>query len=156
MDSAAVAAAAGVATAVIALVAAFLVVWQVVEMRRASYATAFKAVYDLLQRQELRQERRFVFRELRDRPFDTWTTEEIIRAEQVCESYDSVGIMCRMGFIPVHVVADSWGDSVRTSWTILRPLVEKYRSERGAPELWDDFQWLAGRANELHGQRLST
>ncbi|MET8653914.1 DUF4760 domain-containing protein [Nocardia aurea] len=155
MDSAAIAAAAGVSTAVIALVAATLVIWQVSEMRRATYATAFKAVHDLLQQEELRQDRRFVLTTLRPRPVDTWTNDEIVRAERVCASYDAVGIMCRMKFIPIDVVAVSWGDSLRTSWTILRPLVERYRAERGAPEFWNDFQRLAGRANELYGQRQS-
>ncbi|TQM25779.1 DUF4760 domain-containing protein [Nocardia bhagyanarayanae] len=155
MDSSAVAAAAGVATAVIALVAASLVVWQVTEMRKTTYVSAFKAVYDMLQAEGIRQDRRFVMRELRIRNLDTWTEDDILRAERVCHSYDSVAIMCRNGFIPTDVVADSWGDSLRTCWSVLRPLVEKYRSDRGAPELWDDFAWLAGRATELHGQRQS-
>ncbi|MGW6421368.1 DUF4760 domain-containing protein [Nocardia sp. NPDC055053] len=153
MDSAVIAAAASVSTAVIALVAAGLVVWQVTEMRRATYASAFKVVHDLLQAEELRQDRRFVMTQLRARPLATWTEAEIVRAERVCASYDSVGVMCRMRFIPIDVVADPWCDSIRTSWSVLRPLIEKYRSERGAPEFWCDYQRLAGRANELHGQR---
>lgn len=153
MSSTAISAAAAVGTAVIALVAAALVVWQVTEMRRATYASAFKAVHDLLQTEELRKDRRFVMADLSGRPVETWTEAEIVRAERVCASYDSVGVMCRMRFIPVDVVADSWCNSIRTSWGVLRPLVEKYRADREAPEFWRDFQRLAGRANELHGQR---
>ncbi|WP_459546674.1 DUF4760 domain-containing protein [Nocardia sp. X0981] len=74
----------------------------------------------------------------------------IQRAEKVCHSYYCVGIMCRNGFIPTNVVADSWGDSLRTCWNGLQPLVEKYRSERNPPQLWDEFPWLAERAVELH------
>ncbi|ONM50031.1 DUF4760 domain-containing protein [Nocardia donostiensis] len=155
MDSSAIAAAAGVATALIALVAASLVVWQVIEMRKATYATAFKSVYDMLQNEKLRQDRRFVMRELKGRDFDAWTESEILRAERVCHSYDCVGIMCRNGFIPTEVVADSWGDSLRTSWDVLQPLIERYRAERGAPELWDDYQWLAARAAILRARRHS-
>lgn len=149
MDSSAVAAAAGVATALIALVAAVLVVWQVVEMRKTTYASAFKAVYDMLQDESLRQDRRFVMRHLRVREFASWSDEHIQRAERVCHRYDCVDIMCRRGFIPPDVVADSWGDSLRTCWNVLQPLVEEYRADRNAPELWDDFQWLAGRAVEI-------
>ncbi|BDT89870.1 hypothetical protein GV791_01615 [Nocardia cyriacigeorgica] len=155
MDSSAIAAAAGVATALIALVAASLVVWQVTEMRKTTNASAFKAVYDMLQDERIRQDRRLVMRELRFRELGAWTEEEILRAERVCHSYDCVAIMCRNGYIPTVVVADSWGDSLRTCWSVLRPLVEKYRADRGAPELWDDFAWLAGRATELHGRRQS-
>jgi hypothetical protein len=121
MDSSAVAAAAGVATALIALVAAVLVVWQVVEMRKTTYASAFKAVYDMLQDESLRQNRRFVMRHLRIREFVSWSDEDIQRAERVCHSYDCVGIMCRSGFIPTDVVADSWGDSLRTCWNVVQP-----------------------------------
>ncbi|WP_198165356.1 hypothetical protein [Nocardia fusca] len=109
MDSSAVAAAAGVATALIALVATVLVVWQVVEMRKTTYASAFKAVYDMLQDESLCQDCRFVMRHLRIREFASWSDEDIQRAERVCHSYDCVGIMCRRGFIPTDVVADSWG-----------------------------------------------
>ncbi|CCF66163.1 protein of unknown function [Nocardia cyriacigeorgica GUH-2] len=143
------------ATALIALVAASLVVWQVTEMRKTTNASAFKAVYDMLQDERIRQDRRLVMRELRFRELGAWTEEEILRAERVCHSYDCVAIMCRNGYIPTVVVADSWGDSLRTCWSVLRPLVEKYRADRGAPELWDDFAWLAGRATELHGRRQS-
>ncbi|MCX0273308.1 hypothetical protein NLM24_21935 [Nocardia zapadnayensis] len=46
-------------------------------------------------------------------------------------------------------MADSWGDSLRTCWNVVQPLVEKYRADRSAPELWDDFQWPARRAVEI-------
>lgn len=156
MDSAGIAAVASVSTAVIALVAASLVVWQIAEMRRATYAAAFKALHDMLQAEELRQDRRLVMTHLRNRPVASWTDDEIVRAERVCASYDSVGIMCRMRLVPVDLVADTWCDSIRNSWNVLRPLVEKHRSDRGAPEFWSEFQRLAGRANELHGRRQQT
>lgn len=133
MSSETVAAAAGVTTAAIALVAAVLVVWQVKEMRRATYASAFKAVHDLLQTESLRQDRRFVMTDLKNRAFATWTEEEMSRAGRVCASYDSVGVMCRLGLIPVDMVAEPWCDSIRTCWRIVRPLVDKYRSERSRP-----------------------
>ncbi|MFD9549326.1 hypothetical protein ACFWBG_18180 [Nocardia salmonicida] len=153
MDAGTIAAGAGVSTAVIALGAAILVVWQVTEMRRAAYASAFKVVHDLLQTEEIRQDRRFVMANLRDQPFAVWSDDAKIRAERVCASYDSVGIMCRMRLIPLEVVVDPWGDSIRKCWNVLRPLVESYRQERGVPGHWGDFQRLAGRANELHGQQ---
>ena len=56
--------------------------------------------------------------------------------------------MCKHGMMPTDVLADGWGDSLRRSWDILRPLVLRYRSDRDAPELWDDFEWLAGVAHQ--------
>ncbi|MGW1737806.1 hypothetical protein ACWCPQ_03260 [Nocardia sp. NPDC001965] len=32
---------------------------------------------------------------------------------------------------------------------VLEPLFGKYREDRNAPELWDDFEWLARPAIEI-------
>ena len=145
----------GAVTAVITLVTAYIVIRQVREMQRATHATAFKAVYDMLQSDACRADRGFVMGELATKPFDQWTPDERKRAERVCQNYDSVGIMCRQHFIPVAVVADSWGDSLRRTWTILAPLVTHYRVARNSKEFWDDFEWLATQAEKfrqkIHG-----
>jgi hypothetical protein len=88
---------------------------QIKEMRRATYAAAFKAVYDMLQTDDVRNARRFVFVTLANKSFDSWTEEEKREAEKVCNSYDTAAIMVRNGMIPVQVVADNWGDSLRRS-----------------------------------------
>ncbi len=71
------------------------------------------------------------------------------------QNYDCVGIMCRQGFIPVAVVADSWGDSFRRTWAILAPLAASYRVTRNSKESWDDYEWLAAQAEgfrqKIHG-----
>ncbi len=137
-------------TALITLATALVVVRQVSEMRRATNASAFKSVYDMLQTDICRADRGFVMGELRNKPFSDWTIEERRRAERVCQNYDCVGIMCRHNFIPVAVVADSWGDSLRNTWKVLVPLVSHYRIERNSKEFWDDFEWLAGQAEQFH------
>lgn len=152
MDPGVVAALAGTATATIALCAAVIVVWQVVEARRATFASAFKVAYDILQAEDLRRDRRVVSAVLKSKDLASWTHEEIAHAERVCQSYDAIGIMCRHGYLPTKVIADSWGDSLRTTWCVVRPLVERYRIDRNAPEFWDDYQWLAKEAMKLHGE----
>lgn len=145
----------GVATAAIAFCTAIIVIRQVREMQRSTHATAFKTVYDILQTDSCRADRGFVMGVLAQKPFGLWTPDERMRAERVCQNYDCVGIMCRHDFIPVAVVADSWGDSLRRTWTVLAPLVTHYRVERNSKEFWDDFEWLATQAEQyrkkIHG-----
>jgi hypothetical protein len=75
-----------------------------------------------------------------------WSEEEINHGERVCASFDSVAIMCRHRMLAPAVLADSWGDSIYQCWSVLAPLANRYRAARDAPELWDDFEWLAGLA----------
>ena len=130
------------------LVTVLIMAFQIREMRRATYAAAFKAVYDMLQTDDVRNARRIVLGTLASKPLDSWTDEEKRIAEKVCSSYDTVAIMVRNGMVPVDVVADSWGDSLRRTWHILSPLVNAYRVQRNSREYWDDYEWLAEQAKK--------
>lgn len=146
--------------ALVVLVVTMLVIGrQTSEARRAAYAQAFGVVFQILQEQSVRDARRVVLRSLTGMPVEEWTEAEIQSAEIVCATYDTAAIMCRHGMLPVDVLADSWGDSIRRSWVTLEPLVSDYRAKRDANELWDDFQWLALEAEAFvhhrHFQRLS-
>lgn len=137
------------------LVTVLIMAFQIREMRRATYAAAFKAVYDMLQTDDIRNARRIVLGALAGKPLDSWTDEEKRTAEKVCSSYDTVAIMVRNGMIPVDVVADSWGDSLRRTWRILSPLVDAYRVQRNSREYWNDYEWLAKQA-EKYQRSLSS
>ncbi|SRR6266699_1995235 len=149
MNPAVIGAVADVITALVAIGTACFVLLQVREIRRASHASAFKAVYDILQTDSMREEREFVIVELAKKTFADWTSGDKKRAERVCQSYDSVGIMCKHQFSSVAAIADSWGDSLRKCWKILSPLVAQYRVERNSAEFWDDFEWLAKEAEKF-------
>jgi len=142
-----------IVSAVILVVTALILWIQISETRRATYTTAFKAVYDMLQDEAKREDRGFVLGDLANKPFNTWTPTEKQRAEKVCHNYDAVGIICRNRLLPTHLVADSWGDSLRRCWTILSPLVTEYRTTRNSREFWDDFEWLAREA-EKYQQKI--
>lgn len=122
-------------------------------LTNAAYAQVYRTVVDILQDEDVRRARRTVLEQLASRPFSAWGAPDIKAAERVCNTYDSVGIMIRHGMLPVEYVADSWGDSLRRTWAILRPLVYTYRSERNAPEYWNDYEYLAGEAAELAKRR---
>ncbi len=143
-----IAAVAQVVSAIILVATAFILWVQIRETRRATYASTFKAVYDMLQDESKREDRGFVLGELGVKDFSSWTPDEKKRAEKVCHSYDALGIICKNRLLPAHLVTDSWGDSLRRCWIILAPLVSEYRTSRNAKEFWDDFEWLAREAEK--------
>jgi hypothetical protein len=136
------------ASVVILFVTAIFVWRQVREIRHATNATAFKSVYDILQADDVREARRVVLTSLADKAYESWTDQEIKLADKVGATYDSVGIMVKHGMIPVEVVADNWGDSLRRNWRILSPLVMRYRAQRNSRDYWNEFEWLARQADK--------
>ena len=144
-----------IASAITLIVTAVVLWLQINATRRASYTSAFKAVYDMLQDEAKRDDRGFVLGELAKKSFDMWTPQEKKRAEKVCHTYDAVGIICRNRLLPTDLIADSWGDSLRRCWKVLAPLVSEYRTARNSREFWDDFEWLARQA-EQYQQRIHT
>lgn len=153
MQPVTIAAIAQILSAIILVVTAVILWIQISETRRATYTSAFKAVYDMLQDENKRKDRGFVLGELSKKAFDTWTPQEKERAEKVCHNYDAVGIICKNRLLPTKLVADSWGDSLRRCWKILAPLVSEYRTARNSLEFWDDFEWLAREA-EKYQQKI--
>jgi len=132
-------------SALVVLVTVIIMANQTREMRRATNATAFESIYNMLQ-DDVVQSARYTVYSLADKPFESWTDDEKKVAEKVCCSYDAVGIMIRNNMLPLDVVADSWGYSLRRSWRILSPMVVSYRVLQNSVEYWDDFEWLARQA----------
>jgi len=116
------------------------------EMRLATYASAYKSIVDILQTDEVLEARDYLFNILVDKPFKSWNKKDKQKADKVCRSYDAVGQMVRHEFLPKEYVVDSWGDSLRRSWSILSPHVFDRRKQRNSAEIWDDFEWLAKEA----------
>lgn len=129
-----------------------LILWrQLGEIKKADRGRTYYEVLKDLQNEPIRAARRTVF-ELKDVSFDKWNDEQKQAGEQVCSSYDVVGMLVRHGFVGEDLVIESWGDSLRRLWPILEPLVES-RRKRNSPAFWDDFQYLARRATRLQPRR---
>ena len=135
---------------IILLITAFILRSQVSEMRKATYADAYKAAVDILQADDVREARKIVFRYLTDKPLEQWNEEEKDIAEKVCSTYDLVGLMVREGMLPEKFIVDGWGASLRKSWRILSPMIVSYRAQRNSLELWDDYERLAKEAEKFH------
>jgi hypothetical protein len=55
--------------------------------------------------------------------------------------------MVRQGMLPKELIIDSWGNSLYSSWPIVRPLIDEYRKKRG-PNFWDDYERLSKEAKK--------
>src|SRR6266508_5363110 len=131
---------------VILIATLFYLQREVHEARISTYAGAYKATVEILQAEEIRNARRYLFENLENKAFESWNELDKREAEKVCHTYDSIGQMVRYGFIPKQYVVDSWGASLRRSWVITLPLVFEYRQQNNAAEIWDDYEWLAKEA----------
>ena len=127
------------------VITAAFVIWQLKEMHRTTQAQAYSVAVDRLQDEKVREARRLIFK-LSDKPLEKWSGDEIIAAEVVCHTYDMVGQMVRHNLLSKKIIIDSWGPSLRNSWSILNRLVKKYRQDFNANEYWDDYEWLAMEA----------
>jgi len=135
------------AISIVVLIATLFYIHREVHLARIStYAGAYKAIVEILQAEEIRSARRYLFENLEKKPFESWNQEDRQEAEKVCHTYDSVGQMVRYGFIPKQYVVDSWGASLRRTWAITLPLVYEFRQQNNAAEIWDDYEWLAKEA----------
>jgi len=140
---------------IILVVSVYYVVRQVREMRLATYASAYKAVFEILQSEDIRTARRYVFTQLRQKAFKKWNQKDVAQAEKVCQAYDAVGQMVRNGMLPVKYIVDNWRSGLVNSWPILSPMVNLYRVERNSPEEWDDYEYIAKEAM-LYEKKMKT
>jgi len=158
MDFTSIVAILTILTNVAVVISVAVLIFQLKEMHTTTLAQSYSVARGILQDEEIRQARKAIF-ELgrKGKKLEKWNKSDIKNAEMVCHTYDSVGQMVRNNLLKKKVVIDNWGPSLRRSWPILEPLVNKYRSEWDAPEVWDDFEWLADKAikdnNKREGKR---
>lgn len=124
-------------------VSVFFVKHELDEMKTATYASVFKTTREMLQDDEIRKSRKYIFTE-----FNIHNLDDVAKghADNVCTTYDATGQFIRYGLLPKEFIIDNWGYSIEKSWNILSEYVTQIRNERNATEIWDDFQWLAGEA----------
>jgi len=129
-------------------IATLLLYSTVLEMRKGTYAQAFKAALDILQQEDVRNARKFLFRELEKKPYQDWSQEDRDKAEIVGYTYDALGMMIRHKML-LRQHIDSWDRSIRESWKILEPMAEDYREQKGFKERWEDYEKLATHSDEV-------
>jgi hypothetical protein len=81
---------------------------------------------------------------------DGATASKIEADPRVLEAAQSIGIILEgLGYavfarmVPLNVVDELMGGTVRVAWRKLRPYVEYERERAGSQKTWEWFQWLA-------------
>lgn len=128
------------------------IIRQIREARYTTLAQAYSTIVEILQEEKIRQARKVVF-SLKEKSPAKWTKKEIEAAENVCHTYDIVGQMTRNHLLPMGIIIDNWGSSLRSSWPILSQLVNKYRNDFKATEYWDDYEWLYVKAVRFNNRK---
>jgi len=128
------------------VVSLLLLLRQLREMSKATYASTYIAIMGIMQADPVRESRGRVLRDLRSKSPECWDKTDAEHAERVCQTYDTICRLARYGLYPEHWLMDSSGDSLIKCWDILSPLVMRYRQERTDDAFWDDFQWGAEKA----------
>lgn len=127
------------------IITLIILIRQLKLMENSNYSATFGFVTNHLQDPSIVNARKIILGEVfkNNIKMNEWNDEQIEAAKRICSTYDVVGIAIRNKMLPEQIVADSWGDSLRKTWTVLKPFVEKLRIERNSMEYWDDYEWLA-------------
>ena len=133
-------------------ITAAIILGSVLVLRRQLRIQAFYAATERLQKETVRDARKFVFQELAEKPMP-WTDSDKEKARLVCSTYDSAAQFLKHLGLKESLLIDEWADSIRRAWTILRPYVEDCRKEIKWDYLFDDFERL-GRATNDYFYRL--
>ncbi|GEM_PF-5949659 len=121
---------------------------QLEQAKRASNAEYFFRAIDQMQNENTRNARRRVFELYFDvenpTPLSEWSLEDRSTGEIVCQTYDTVGMMVRNGFVEEEIILSSWCSSIVKSWKSTKEIVIDRRKIEGE-EFWTNFQWLYER-----------
>lgn len=115
---------------------------------KAIHAQTLIAVRAILQDEGIRDSRRVVLMELKNRGGDyaRWSEDERRAAERVCHTFDTAGMMASRDMIPIDYLAEGWETSLKETWAILSPYTHWLRSERNSPKFWQYYERLAQAA----------
>jgi hypothetical protein len=58
-------------------------------------------------------------------------------------TFESVGVMVFHRVVPIQIVDELMGGTVRSCWHKLSPWIDEIRAEQQRPEMHEWFQWLA-------------
>lgn len=115
---------------------------QLLVTQNASGSQNLLNCFQFLQQPHVRNARRVLIN-LKDKPFNEWTTDDRAAANTACGSYDVVANLAKWKVIPLEPLVDVWGYSIVKCYAAAEPLITEYRKPKGrAANYWDDFEWL--------------
>jgi Domain of unknown function (DUF4760) len=73
-------------------------------------------------------------------------------AADIGNFWERFGYLVRGGHLDQRLVYEYQGNSIANFWAHLRPTVKSMREQSGDPKIYDHFEWLAGRIEEMEGR----
>ena len=92
-----------------------------------------------------------------DKPLVDWSAEDRLRANLICDSYSSVGLMLRSGFLDnrlkdFFLSQEAWGRSIIIQYHILEDFSKDLKKSES---LYPSFEWLYREAKAREGKTVS-
>lgn len=134
-----------IATSLVLAVTLVVFFFQLLAMRSASRAQNILSALQYIQEPETREARKHVIQIVQGKDFSVWDDNDRRKVSTVCSTYDILGILIRQELIPLQIVTENWGRSIRLCYPVCEPWIRKLRESEG-PEYWDEFEWLYKQA----------
>lgn len=133
----------------IAIAATFVIyLLQWLEMRNASRAQNILSALQYIQDPATRKARKHVLTILKDKDVSDWNDVDQDAVSTVSSTYDILSILVRTKLVPVHLVIENWGPSIRLCFPICEPWIAVMRENAG-PKYWDDYEWLFNETKKV-------
>lgn len=129
------------------LATAIIALGQLREIQKSRRSDAFTNLVQFLQREDIREARRILIRELSKKSFNSWTPDERQKAEMACHTYAAAGMMEEEGYVKKGFIAKEWHNSIVQCWEAAEPMITEYRDDRGK-DFWFRFERLYKRAKK--------
>jgi|GEM_PF-6814407 len=119
-------------------------------LRKTMHGSTFTWAADLLSSAEMIRHRRKLFEELPAHKGNLQGMPQDLRDafEQVCRSYDLVGIACHNGMLSHEIIAKEWGNSLIRLHEICNRHLAELRADRGIM-FWNNFTELYESAKKV-------
>jgi hypothetical protein len=125
---------------------------QLRHMRGANQIIALNEIRETFETDRFRDAIRYVYRELPRLYEDSAARADLIAvplpaqyepARTVANFFENVGMYVKRGVLDGDFTADMWGGIILTSWLRMTPLITNRRHAQDAPEIWQNFEYLA-------------
>ncbi|MBV8727204.1 MAG: DUF4760 domain-containing protein [Candidatus Eremiobacteraeota bacterium] len=74
---------------------------------------------------------------------------ELTPVRTLANFYEGCGAFVKAGIVDKKLFCDIWANVVLRDWEIIAPLVANVRAAREAPEIWDNFEYLAAVSRQF-------
>ena len=143
---------AAVGTFVVIAASAIAALVQLRHMRGSNQIVALTEFRETMESREISEAQRFVSYELPKRIKDPEERRKMTalpfsgdyeRIATIANLFEGLGEFVRLGIIDRDIACDMWAYVVLRNWNALLPLTTYLRHTIGAPQLWENFEYLA-------------